>query len=58
MRFLFVGGKIMIQEMIQQDTFDQEQTPAMLQLETGTASHTAFVLLWQLIITTICNLQY
>ncbi|HFK1499506.1 TPA: hypothetical protein ACGXMW_003842 [Bacillus paranthracis] len=32
----------MIQEMIQQDTFDQEQTPAMLQLETGTASHTAF----------------
>lgn len=48
----------MIQEMIQQDTFDQEQTPAMLQLETGTASHTAFVLLWQLIITTICNLQY
>lgn len=32
----------MIQEMIQQDTFDQEQTPAMLQLETGTASHSAF----------------
>ncbi len=28
--------------MIQQHTFDQEQTPAMLQLETGTASHTAF----------------
>ncbi|WOA60702.1 helicase-related protein [Bacillus mycoides] len=32
----------MINEMIQQHTFDQEQTPAMLQLETGTASHTAF----------------
>ncbi len=32
----------MLQEMIQQDTFDQEQTPAMLQLETGTASHSAF----------------
>lgn len=32
----------MIQEMIHQDTFDQEQTPAMLQLETGTASHSAF----------------
>lgn len=28
--------------MIQQHTFDQEQTPAMLQLETATASHTAF----------------
>ncbi|MGG0208455.1 hypothetical protein [Bacillus mycoides] len=32
----------MINEMIQQHTFDQEQTPAMLQLETGTASHSAF----------------
>ncbi|GAB6743139.1 hypothetical protein bcgnr5412_57380 [Bacillus cereus] len=32
----------MLQEIIQQDTFDQEQTPAMLQLETGTASHSAF----------------
>ncbi|MBE7127634.1 hypothetical protein [Bacillus mycoides] len=32
----------MIQEMIQQHTFDQEQTPAMLQLETATASHSAF----------------
>ncbi|MGG4386458.1 hypothetical protein ABEX08_31200, partial [Priestia megaterium] len=32
----------MIQEIIQQDTFDQEQTPAMLQLETAVASHTAF----------------
>ncbi|PGT44368.1 DEAD/DEAH box helicase [Bacillus cereus] len=32
----------MMKEMIQQNTFDQEQTPAMLQLETGTASHTAF----------------
>ncbi len=32
----------MLQEMIQQDTFDQGQTPAMLQLETGTASHSAF----------------
>ncbi|MGE6593440.1 hypothetical protein ACQKFU_28650 [Bacillus mycoides] len=32
----------MINEMIQQHTFDQEQTPAMLQLETATASHTAF----------------
>ncbi|WP_044797002.1 DEAD/DEAH box helicase [Bacillus cereus] len=32
----------MLQEIIKQDTFDQEQTPAMLQLETGTASHSAF----------------
>ncbi|WP_219375140.1 hypothetical protein [Bacillus mycoides] len=32
----------MIQEMIQQHTFDQEQAPAMLQLETATASHSAF----------------
>ncbi|MBE7128967.1 hypothetical protein [Bacillus mycoides] len=32
----------MINEMIQQHTFDQEQTPAMLQLEMATASHTAF----------------
>ncbi|MED2635394.1 hypothetical protein P4216_27380, partial [Bacillus thuringiensis] len=32
----------MMKEMIQQNTFDQEQTPAMLQLETGTASHSAF----------------
>ncbi|EEL67666.1 DEAD/DEAH box helicase [Bacillus mycoides] len=32
----------MINEMIQQYTFDQEQTPAMLQLETATASHSAF----------------
>ncbi|WOA66412.1 hypothetical protein RVY75_27285 (plasmid) [Bacillus mycoides] len=32
----------MINEIIQQHTFDQEQTPAMLQLETATASHTAF----------------
>ncbi|MEK5251480.1 helicase-related protein [Bacillus sp. FSL R9-9530] len=32
----------MINEMIQQHTFDQEQTPAMLQLETATASHSAF----------------
>ncbi|MBE4941304.1 DEAD/DEAH box helicase [Bacillus thuringiensis] len=32
----------MLKEMIQQDTFDQEQTPAMLQLEMGTALHSAF----------------
>ncbi|PEB54545.1 hypothetical protein COO03_04695 [Bacillus sp. AFS098217] len=32
----------MIKDMIQQETFDQEQTPAMLQLDTATASHTAF----------------
>ncbi|PFZ89256.1 hypothetical protein [Bacillus wiedmannii] len=32
----------MMQEMIQQNTFDQEQTPAMLQLETAAASHTSF----------------
>nr|WP_179951837.1 hypothetical protein [Bacillus sp. TE8-1] len=32
----------MMKEMIQQNTFDQEQTPAMLQLETGTVSYTAF----------------
>ncbi|MEB8860294.1 hypothetical protein P4L01_21565, partial [Bacillus cereus] len=32
----------MLQEIVKQDTFDQEQTPAILQLETGTASHSAF----------------
>lgn len=40
--FFILGGNFMMKEMIQQNTFDQEQTPAMLQLETGTASHSAF----------------
>ncbi len=43
MRFLF-RRTYATRNNLNKTTFDQEQTPAMLQLETGTGSHSAFLL--------------